>query len=78
MAYLEGCAPSHPAIRRRCCSACTLPNSRILASIDVQLTADAAPRRQPAENAGGGGDGAPIRQSRRRRCDEFGGGGGVA
>jgi len=42
MAYLEGCASLHPAIRHRRCSACILPNSRILASVDDQLTAGAA------------------------------------
>ena len=46
--------------------------------MDDQLTTDATPRRQPAQNVGGGdGDGAPIRQSRRRRRDKFVGGGGV-
>ena len=44
--------------------------------MDDQLATGAAPRRQPAQNVGGGVDGAPIRRSRRR--DKFGGGGGVA
>jgi len=52
---LEGCASWHPAIRHRCCSAYTLPNSRILASLDDQLTIGAAPRRQPPQNVGDGG-----------------------
>ena len=57
------CQPSRTylAIRRRCCSACThLPNSRILASMDDQLTTGAAPTAGPK---------CRRRRRRRRRAD---------
>jgi len=61
---VDGCASSHPTVRRRRCNAGTQPNSRIFAAVDDQLTTGAAPRRQPAPNVvvvgGGGGGGGGV------------------